>query len=348
MSFDVAFDAALNGADLTDADMTAALDALMSGEVEVARAAAFLAALRVKGETITEIVAAARVMREHAEPLELAEHAHPIIDTCGTGGSGANIFNVSSAVAIVAAAAGAIVAKHGNRAVSGSSGSADVLEAAGVEIELDAHGVQSCIARAGIGFLFARVFHKAMKNIAPVRQAMATRTIFNLLGPLTNPAKPKAQVIGVFSKDWAEPIACATHELGVRHAFVVHADDGLDEISIAAPTHVVEQKDGEIRRKTIRANDFGLHPASLDELRVANADESLAMIRDVFTGTTGAASDTVALNAAAALVVGGIAANLKEGVSIAKETIASGSATRKLDEWVETSREVARERKAAT
>lgn len=338
MSFDAAFSRALDGGDLSREQMSDAMRALMSGDVDVARTAAFLAALRVKGETLDEIVAAADTMRSFAAHLKTAS---PVIDTCGTGGSGAHVFNVSSASAAVAAAAGAKVAKHGNRAVSGKTGSADVLEAAGVELELDAHGVAECIERVGAGFVYARSFHTAMKHVAPVRQALATRTIFNLLGPLSNPARPAAQVIGVFSPQWLEPLALATHELGMKRAVVLHSDDGLDEISIAAPTRLIEQRDGELKRLSVRPSDFGLEEAALDDVRVGDVAAGLEMMRAALAGEHRAASDMLAMNAAAALVVADIAADLADGVARAQEVIASGAATAKLDEWAAVSRQLA-------
>ena len=340
MVFNTVFEKALNGSALSKVEMEVGIRAIMSGEVSAVSIASFLTALRVKGETTDEIVAAAQVMRAMATPIAMTESSGTLIDTCGTGGTGHNIFNVSSAVAVVAAAAGATVAKHGNRAASSRTGSADFLEAAGVVIDLGASQVKACIEQTQIGFLFAPVFHGAMKHVAPVRKALGVRTIFNLLGPLTNPLSPTAQVIGVFSPRWQKPLAQVSHDLGIQHALIVHADDGVDEISIAAPTKIVEQRQGNIKEYTIHPRDFACREESLDSLKVADASASLEIINRVFAGGSGAAHDMIVLNAAASIYVAGLADSLTTGAGKARDIIASGAAREKLDEWVAVSQQL--------
>jgi anthranilate phosphoribosyltransferase len=310
--------------DLNATDMEAVMRLIMTGQATPAQIGGFLVGLRMKGETVDEIVAAARVMRELATRVEVS--GPHLVDTCGTGGDGASTFNISTASALVAAAAGARVAKHGNRSVSSSSGSADVLEAAGVRLDLSAQQVAACIEQVGAGFLFAPQHHSAMKHAIGPRREMRIRTLFNLLGPLTNPAGAPNQVLGVFSAVWVEPLARVLQRLGSEHVLVVHAEDGLDEISIAAPTRIAELKDGEITVYTVSPEDFGLQRAELDSLTVSNAGQSLEMINRVFENQSGPALDIVKLNAGAAIYAAGLTASLAEGVVLAAEVIRNGKA----------------------
>ncbi|MCK5382288.1 MAG: anthranilate phosphoribosyltransferase [Gammaproteobacteria bacterium] len=310
--------------DLSAGDMEAVMRSIMTGQATPAQIGGFLIGLRMKGETVDEIAAAAKVMRELATRVEVG--GPHLVDTCGTGGDGASTFNISTASAIVTAAAGARVAKHGNRSVSSSSGSADVLEAAGVKLDLTPAQVAACIDRVGVGFLFAPQHHSAMKHAIGPRKEMRVRTLFNLLGPLTNPAGAPNQVLGVFSPDWVEPLAQVLKQLGSEHVLVVHAEDGLDEISIAAPTRVAELKDGEISLYTVAPEDFGLQRADLSAIAVDNAEQSLAMIKSVFDDQPGPARDIVRLNAGAAIYAAGLTPSLAEGVAVATDVISSGKA----------------------
>lgn len=324
--------------DLSAEQMRGIMRTIMTGEATPAQIGGFLIGLRMKGETVDEIAAAAGVMRELATPV--TARVDHLVDTCGTGGDGASTFNISTAVAFVAAAAGAHVAKHGNRSVSSKSGSADVLEAAGVNLDLSAEQVARCIEEVGVGFLFAPRHHGAMKHAIGPRKEMGVRTIFNVLGPLTNLAGAPNQVLGVFSADLVEPLAHVLKQLGSRHVMVVHAEDGLDEISIAAPTKVAQLK-GEISVATITPEDFNLPRGDLAELAVDSAEASLSMIRSVFAGTQGAAANIVALNAGAAIYVAGLADSLSSGVERAGQLIGDGSAQQRLDALVKFSNEVA-------
>ena len=321
--------------DLTAADMEAVMRTIMTGQATPAQIGGFLVGLRMKGETVDEIAAAAKVMRELATRVEV-DGPH-LVDTCGTGGDGASTFNISTASAIVAAAAGARVAKHGNRSVSSSSGSADVLEAAGVKLDLSPAQVAACIDQVGVGFLFAPQHHSAMKHAIGPRKEMRVRTLFNLLGPLTNPAGAPNQVLGVFSPDWVEPLAEVLRQLGSEHVLVVHAEDGLDEISIAAATRVAELSDGEISVYTITPEDFGLQRAELAAIAVDDAAQSLAMIRSVFDGQPGPARDIVRLNAGAAIYAAGLTSSLADGVALAADVIASGKAAQTFQALIDAS-----------
>lgn len=314
--------------DLTRAEMNEVMRLIMTGQATGAQIGGFLVGLRMKGETVDEITAAAEVMRALAERVEIpGEH---VIDTCGTGGDGAKTFNISTASAFVAAAAGAQVAKHGNRSVSGSSGSADVLEAAGVRLDLTPAQVAQCVAEVGVGFMFAPMHHGAMKHAIGPRREMGVRTLFNLLGPLTNPAAARNQVLGVFSAQWLEPVAEVLRTLGSRHVMVVHADDGMDEISIAAPTQVAELKDGVISRYSVTPEQFGIARGAIAALAVDGAQQSLTMVQAVLAGEPGPAMDIVLLNAGAAIYVAGCAPDLATGIARAREVIASGAARDKL------------------
>jgi anthranilate phosphoribosyltransferase len=318
--------------DLTDGEMSEVMGAIMTGQATPAQIGGFLMGLRMKGETVDEIVAAARVMRELATRVPVS--GPHLVDTCGTGGDAAGTFNISTASAFVAAAAGARVAKHGNRSVSSKSGSADVLEAAGVNLDIDAERAGQCIEHVGVGFLYAPRHHGAMKHAIGPRREMGVRTIFNLLGPLTNPAGAPNQVIGVFSRGWVEKLAEVMARLGSHHVLVVCAEDGMDEISIGAPTHVAELHQGAIASYTITPEEFGLQRADLTTLRVGDAEESLAVIRRVFANEAGPARDVVMLNAGAAIYAADVSATLAEGVERAREVLADGGAARRLEALV--------------
>jgi anthranilate phosphoribosyltransferase len=292
----------------------------------------------MKGETVDEIAAAARVMRELATRVEVS--GPHLVDTCGTGGDGASTFNISTASALVTAAAGGRVAKHGNRSVSSSSGSADVLEAAGVRLDLTPDQVAGCIDQVGVGFLFAPQHHSAMKHAIGPRKEMGVRTLFNLLGPLTNPAGAPNQVLGVFSEHWVEPLARVLQHLGSEHVLVVHAEDGLDEISIGSPTRVAELKDGGITVYTVAPEDFGLERADLSAVAVADAGQSLAMINEVLDNRPGPARDIVMLNAGAAIYAAGVADSLANGVERAGGVLADGSARDTLAALIRTTNSV--------
>jgi len=321
--------------DLNGDEMSDVMRLIMTGQATAAQIGGFLIGLRMKGETVDEIAAAAGVMRELATPVPVAgDH---LVDTCGTGGDGASTFNISTASALVTAAAGARVAKHGNRSVSSSCGSADVLEAAGVNLDLDADQVARCVEKIGVGFLFAPRHHSAMKHAIGPRKEMGVRTLFNLLGPLTNPAAAPNQVLGVFSAEWLEPLAQVLAKLGSRHVLVVHADDGLDEISIASSTRVAELKEGKVSCYSVSPAQFGMQNGKIAELAVNNSQQSLSVIKRVLDDTPGPAHDIVALNAGAAIYASGIAGSLQTGVDAAQQAIASGAAKQKLKDLIECS-----------
>jgi anthranilate phosphoribosyltransferase len=307
---------------------------IMGGEVSPTLISAIIIGLRVKKETIGEIAAAAQVMREFAARVEVPDHAH-LLDTCGTGGDSAHTFNISTAAALVAAAAGAKVAKHGNRSVSSKSGSADVLEALGVNIALNPDQVARSVSEVGVGFMFAPHHHPAMKHAAPVRKELGVRTIFNILGPLTNPAGARNQVMGVFHPDLVGIQTRVLQRLGSRHVMVVHGLEGLDEISISGETMIGELKDGEVREYRVHPRQFGIEPSALESIQVASGQESAEVLRQVLAGKHGAARDIVLLNAGAAVYVSGLAATLEDGVAKARAVIDAGAARRKLDELVE-------------
>jgi anthranilate phosphoribosyltransferase len=335
MDMQAAIRAVTEGRDLAAADMEAVMRLIMTGQATPAQVGGFLVGLRMKGETVDEIASAARVMRELATRVEVA--GPHLVDTCGTGGDGASTFNISTASAIVTAAAGGKVAKHGNRSVSSSSGSADVLEAAGVRLDLDPGQVAACIDQTGVGFLFAPMHHSAMKHAIGPRKEMGVRTVFNLLGPLTNPAGAPNQVLGVFSKEWVEPLAQVLKQLGSEHVLVVHAEDGLDEISIGAATQVAELKDGKISVYRVAPEDFGMQRAGLSVLAVEDADQSLAMIRSVFDNVAGPARDIVALNAGAAIYAADVAETLADGIRLAGDVLENGRAKQILQALIEVS-----------
>ena len=321
-------------------EMLALMRSIMTGEVPPTLIAAILVGLRVKKETIGEIAAAAEVMREFATRVPV-EDTPNLIDTCGTGGDSAHSFNISTAAMFVAAAGGAKIAKHGGRSVSSKSGSADVLEALGVNINLTPEQVARTIERSGIGFMFAPNHHSAMKYAAPVRKELGVKTLFNILGPLTNPAGARQQVLGVFHPDLVGIQARVLQRLGSRRVLVVHGVEGLDEIALSGETLVAELKDGDIREYTVSPADFGLRAAASAEIRVSNVDESKAMMLGALEGKEGAARDIVALNAGASLYVAGLAPTLSDGVELASQTIRSGAARRKVDEFVAATQSVA-------
>ncbi len=318
--------------DLSAEEMSATMRLIMTGEATPAQVGGFLIGLRMKGETIDEIAAAAAVMRELASKVDVdTEH---LVDTCGTGGDASGSFNISTASAIVVAAAGGKVAKHGNRSISSKSGSADVLETAGVNLEISPQQVAECVNEIGVGFMFAPLHHSAMKHAIGPRREMAVRTIFNVLGPLTNPAGAPNQVLGVFSKDLVEPLAHVLKRLGSEHVLVVHAEDGLDEISIASPTYIAELSDGEVKTYTIQPEDFDMSRADLEQIRATDSAHSLEIINNVFSNIDGPAKDIVCLNAGAAIYVAGLTASLAEGVKKAQQVIASGAVAEKLQQLI--------------
>ncbi|MEL0584888.1 MAG: anthranilate phosphoribosyltransferase [Candidatus Thiodiazotropha sp. (ex. Lucinoma kazani)] len=319
--------------DLTADEMTGVMRNIMTGCATSAQIGGFLVGLRMKEETVSEITAAASVMRELASGVSISGLSHTV-DIVGTGGDSSATFNVSTASMFVAAAAGCHVAKHGNRSVSSKSGSADALEAAGVRLDLSPDQVEQCVREMGVGFMFAPGHHSAMKHAIGPRKEMGVRTIFNILGPLTNPAGVPNQLLGVFSSDLLEPLAEVLQRLGSRHVMVVHSRDGLDEISIGDVTDVAELKEGRIRRFTLQPEDFGLKRNSLDTIRVKDAAESLAMIRGVLEDNPGPARDIVVLNAGAAIYTAGLATDLKQGLEKADQAIASGEARNRLDRLV--------------
>ncbi|MEJ2142703.1 MAG: anthranilate phosphoribosyltransferase [Gammaproteobacteria bacterium] len=336
MDMQAAIKAVTEGQNLSADDMTSVMRTIMTGEATQAQIGGFLIGLRMKGETVDEIAAAAGVMRELAEKVDVkADH---MVDTCGTGGDGASTFNISTTSAFVVAAAGGSVAKHGNRSISSKSGSADVLEAAGVNLQLTPQQVAQCIEQVGVGFMFAPAHHSAMKHAIGPRKEMGVRTIFNVLGPLTNPAGAPNQVLGVFSEQWLEPLAEVLGKLGSQHVLVVHAEDGMDEISIGSATRVAELKDGKVNTYTIQPEDFGLSKGDVSKLAVSSADDSLAVVRTVLNNEAGPARDIVVLNAGAAIYAAGLAGSLEAGIKKADEVIASGKAAEKLEALVSLSR----------
>ncbi len=323
--------------DLEQVEMHAVMKEIMTGEATPAQVGAFLVALRMKGETIDEVSGAAQVMRELATPVSI--DVEFMVDTCGTGGDGANLFNVSTASAFVVAAAGGHVAKHGNRSVSSSTGSADVLEQAGVNLSATPEQVARAVEHVGVGFMFAPAHHGAMKHAIGPRRELGLRTIFNMLGPITNPAGVKRQVLGVFDRDLCRPMAEVLQRLGSQHVMVVHAEDGLDEISVASSTFVAELRDGEIQEYKIDPQDYSLAHADLSGLSVDSAEQSLNLIDGVFSKREGPdfekARDIVAINAGAAIYVSGLTDSLANGISMAEDAIGSGAAKEKLKELIE-------------
>lgn len=339
MDMPAAIRAVVERRNLNASEMGAVMRLIMTGQATPAQIGGFLIGLRMKGETVEEIAAAAQVMRELV--TRVAVSGPHLVDTCGTGGDGVSTFNISTAAAFVVAAAGGRVAKHGNRSVSSKSGSADVLEAAGVNLDLGPEQVGQCVNEVGVGFMFAPKHHAAMKHAIGPRREMAVRTIFNLLGPLTNPAGAPNQVLGVFADQWVEPLAEVLQRLGSEHVLVVHAEDGMDEISIGAATRVAELKDGRVRVYRVQPEDFGLKRADVKQLGVSNPAESFAMVQQVLENKLGAARDIVALNAGAAIYAAGLAPDLAAGIKTASAVIASGAAKAKLAALVALSKKFA-------
>ena len=338
--------------DLTRIEAAAAMDAIMSGVSTNAQIAAFLTALRMKGETVEELIGFAQVMRQkvvkiRARPDDVAAltgtDRDMLIDTCGTGGDAAGTFNVSTATAFVVAGAGLRVAKHGNRSVSSLCGSADVVETLGVSLDLPPAKVGRCVEELGIGFLYAPLLHTAMKHVMAARREMGVRTVFNMLGPLTNPAGANAQVIGVYSPALTEPLARVLAELGTHRAFVVHGADGLDEISNTGESRIAEVREGLVRTVTVRPEDFGVTRASIGDLRGGDREQNAEIIRAILAGEPGPKRDIVLMNASAALVAGGRARDFKEGVELAARSVDAGAARQKLERLVALSRDLARE-----
>ncbi len=330
----------VSGRSLTMDEAAQVMREIMQGEATQAQFGAFVTALRLKGETVDEIVGLARTMRSKAVPVVTAD---AVVDTCGTGGDSSGTFNISTTAAFVAAGDGLKVAKHGNRAMSSQCGSADVLEALGIKIDLNSAQVQQCLEEVGIGFMFAPIFHPAMKYAVAPRREIGIRTVFNILGPLTNPAGAQAQVLGVADGLLAEKMASVLNGLGCQHALVVHGDDGLDEITVTAETQVYEVKDNNIEKYSIGPEDFGLPRADLNSLRGGSAAENAAFIRNILARAPGPGRDVVLLNAAAALMVGGRVDSLQQGVARAGEIIDSGQATAKLEQLIKFSWSLVRE-----
>lgn len=329
MSFSHILNQVISGQNLSFAVMQSLMRQVMAGELTQAQIAGLLVALRIKGETVDEIAAAASVMRELSTKVTLSNPTH-LIDTCGTGGDGIQTFNVSTVSAFVAAAAGAKVAKHGGRSVSSTCGSADVLEILGVNVNLTPAEVAQCVDNIGIGFMFAPNHHSAMKHAAPVRRELGVRTLFNLLGPLTNPANAKRQVMGVFAKELTAKLAHVLQKLGSEHVLVVCGADGMDEISFTGDTYIAELKDGKVSEYILNPSQFGMPLHPLSSIQIQNADESKAMILDVLNGKQGAARDIVLLNAGAAIYVSGVVDSLQAGINKATEVIDDGLARAKL------------------
>ncbi|WP_321530922.1 anthranilate phosphoribosyltransferase [uncultured Desulfuromonas sp.] len=332
----------VDGHDLSENEMVDVMNQIMGGEATPAQIGAFITALRLKGETVAEISGAARVMRAHATPIrvgaaldidreEINTDQETILDTCGTGGSGTKSFNISTTVAFVVAACGVKVAKHGNRSVSSACGSADVLEELGVNLDVTPAVVESCIQELNVGFLYAPALHGAMKYAIGPRREIGIRTIFNVLGPLTNPAKADRQVLGVYRKDLVEPLAEVLCHLGCKRGFVVHGSDGMDEVTLTGPTDVACIDDGEITLSTINPEEFGLRCCTLEDLQGGDAKANAIIVRDILHGKPGPKRDIVLLNSAFALVAAGLVDDLSAGMDMARQTIDTGLATVKLE-----------------
>ena len=339
--------------DLSRIEAAAAMEAIMSGAATNSQIAAFLTALRMKGETVEELIGFAQVMRQKV--VKIRTHADEVaaltgtdremlVDTAGTGGDAAGTFNVSTATAFVVAGTGLRVAKHGNRSVSSLCGSADVVETLGINLDLPAPKVARCVDEVGIGFLYAPLLHTAMKHVMPARREMGIRTVFNMLGPLTNPAAANAQVIGVYAASLTEPLARVLAELGTIRAFVVHGADGLDELSNTGESRVAEVREGVVRTFTVRPEDFGLPRAAITDLRGGDREQNAQIIKALLDGEPGPRRDIVLMNAAAALVAGARARDLKEGVTLAAQSIDSGAARAKLERLIAVSQALAREK----
>jgi len=342
VEFREALEKVISGHDLTTDEMTVVMQQIMTGQADNAQIGGLLVALRMKGESLDEIEGAVRVMRSLASGVNI--DGRYVVDIVGTGGDGLNLFNISTAACFVVAAAGGRVAKHGNRSVSSSSGSADLLEAAGVKLDLSPAQVRECVVDCGVGFMFAPAHHSAMKHAIGTRKSLGVRTLFNILGPMTNPAGVKNQLIGVYDRALARPVAEVLQRLGSEHVLVVHSDDGLDEISLAAPTFVVELNDGKIREYTIQPEDCGIARQSIDDLAVSGAEESYALIRAALGAEDNSraqnAASIIGLNAGAALYAAGMADKLEYGVDQAMALLESGAALAKLDQLIAVSHKV--------
>ncbi len=332
-----AIERAVNARELDGPLMESAMDGILSGEASGAQIAAFLVAMRMKGETAEELAAGARVMLRHCVRVPFRSDG-VVLDTCGTGGDGLGTFNISTVSAIVTASCGVVVAKHGNRAASSKAGSADLLEALGVVIEMPAERVAECLERIGIGFMFARSHHPAMRHAAPIRSELALRTLFNLLGPLTNPAGATHQMLGVYTAELVEQMARVLGLLGSRGAWVVHGAEGMDEVSVCGPTRVARLAAGEVSVGELRPEDFGVERADLDALRGGDAERNAAIARAILGGEKGARRDAVVVNCGAALCAAGQADSPAQGAARAAEALDSGAAEAKLREWIEFSR----------
>ena len=330
MNINQAIKAVISKKDLNEGEMLDVMNSIMTGQTTDAQIGAFLIGLSMKGETIEEITASAKVMRSLATSVELSSNEY-LVDTCGTGGDGLGLFNISTASAFVVAAAGGKVAKHGNRSISSKSGSADVLEAAGINLNLSPEVISECIEKIGVGFMFAPAHHSAMKHAIGPRKELAVRTIFNVLGPLTNPAKAP---IGVYDRNLVEPIANVLKSLKSRHVMVVHSADGLDEFSVADKTFVAELYNDEVSTYSVHPDDFGLKLGNLNDIRAENADESLSLIYEAFSGHNGTAKNIIALNAGAAIYVSGLEDTLSSGIEKASKVLSDGSAKEKLEEYI--------------
>jgi anthranilate phosphoribosyltransferase len=343
MNLDTALKRITSGHTLSEAEAEAAMSDIMDGNASALQIAATLGALRMRGETIEEITGFARAMRARAVPVRTA--STQLVDTCGTGGDapkhGVATFNISTAAAFIAAGAGAIVAKHGNRAQSSRCGSADVLEALGVNLNLNAEQVAGCIDEVGIGFMFAQAHHPAMKHVAPIRRELGIRTIFNLLGPLTNPAGATSQVMGVSDARWVRPIAEVLQALGTKHAIVAHSEDGTDEFSTCAPTHYIEVKDGTLHEGTLDPAQLGLSCANPQLLQGGDAQQNATIIQQLLHDGQGATADVACLNAAAVLIVSGMAPDFEEGLTLARASVNSSAAREKLARLIEYSNRIA-------
>ena len=329
--------ALVDGRDLTEEQAAACMEEIIAAEATPAQFGAFVIALRLKGETVDEIAGMARAMREAATPVPLDG---ALLDTCGTGGDGKATFSASTAAAFVAAGAGARVAKHGNRAITSACGSADVLEALGGKIELPPEAVVATVERAGFGFMFAPAYHPAMKFAGGLRREIGVRTVFNVLGPLTNPARPRAQMLGAAEASLAEKLAHVLARLGTKHALVVYGEDGLDEVSVSGPTQVFELKDGRVQATTVKPADLGLPTHPPDSVRGGSPDENAEALRRVLTGEPGPLRDFTLLNAAVALVAAELAPDFRAGLALAERSIDSGAARERLETFVRVSNEV--------
>jgi len=341
VAFKYALQRLLDSQDLSHAEMLSVMHQVMGGDLTPAQIAGLLVALRIKGETVDEITAAAEVMRSLATHVDIKDRSH-LIDTCGTGGDGIQTFNVSTTSAFVAAAAGAKVAKHGGRSVSSACGSADVLEALGINVQLSPAQVAQCVDVVGIGFMFAPNHHTAMRYAGPVRRELGVRTLFNLLGPLTNPASATRQIMGVFHRDLTVMLAQALQRLGSQHVMVVHGADGMDEISFCGDTYVAELKDGEVKEFVLNPTQFGLGLHDLPSIQVQNSSQASDMLRAVLAGESGPARDIVLLNAGAAIYVSGLVHGIQQGIDRAQSLIDSGAAEAKLTQLAELSQKLAK------